>query len=84
MNELEYHYSTIPNQITDLSNDVSIANITQKRQIAIMYLLNKINNATYKVVFPKPNFNLIKSLDLTSNLFQRQGRQKRATLNHGM
>lgn len=30
------------------------------------------------------NFNLIKSLDLTSNLFQMQGRQKHVTLNHGM
>ena len=32
-------------------------------------------NATYKVVFPKPsNFNLIKSLDLSSNLYKIQGK----------
>lgn len=84
MNELEFHNSTIPNQVIDLNNDHQLLTLPKKRQIATC-LLNKIYNATYKVVFPKPsNCNLIKSLDLASNLFQIQGRQKHVTLNHEM
>ena len=41
-----------------------------------------MHNDTHKRVFSKPsNFNLIKSLDLTSNLYETQGRQKYVTLN---
>lgn len=42
-------------------------------------------NDMHTIVFSKSsNFNLIKSLDLTSNLCETQGRQKYVTLNHGM
>lgn len=77
MSALEYYYFTTPNQVIALSNDHQLLTLPKERQTDITYLLNKMHNATYKVVFPKPsNFNLIKSLDLTSNLYEMQGRQK--------
>lgn len=85
MNKLEYHYFTTPNRLIDLSNAHQLLTLPKERQTDIAYLLSKMHNATYKVVFSKlSNFNLIKSLDLTSNLYEVQGKQKHVTLNLGV